>query len=276
VLPQLQSALPTNVGSNSPVNIGGNLTGLVSYPAMLRALGLSRYVGDRLRREGRFRTVEAGRNIFVPAADVERLRAHLAAQREAREARNAVADLPWFERARDHRLPIALGRTSAVRVLCGKHLHQRVVERVVDLAEITWVASLALRIRFARSGEICADCAQKVPIHDHSPRALGGIDVAELKGDRSRGVCVAHWLDALSQAAHEVVRGRDGKYISVRGVIEIFERLYVGNGYEFCSVCMTDAAEAPIRKRISSPVHQFDFISRHPARIAAPTLRALS
>jgi hypothetical protein len=56
----------------------------------------------------------SGKALFVPASDVERLRAYLSEQDAANDARDAVADLPWFERAREHRLPIALGRTSAV------------------------------------------------------------------------------------------------------------------------------------------------------------------
>jgi hypothetical protein len=79
---------------------------------MLRALGISRYVGDRLRRERRFRIVASGKALFVPVVDVERLRAHLSEQDQAKDARDAVADLPWFERAREHRLPIALGRNK--------------------------------------------------------------------------------------------------------------------------------------------------------------------
>jgi hypothetical protein len=154
-------------------------------------------------------------------------------------------------------------------------MRQRVAERVIDVCETTWVGSLALRIRLARSGEVCADCKHNVPIRDAPRCVIGGVDAADFTGDRSRCVCVAHFCDALAQTANEVVTGRDGRYISVRGVLEVFERLHVGNGNDFCSVCMTDAGEAPIRKRVSSPAHHYDFISSLPTRAATPTLRAL-
>jgi hypothetical protein len=94
VLHRLELASPPNDGGNATANVSGNATGLVSYPNMLRALGLSRYVGDRLRREKRFRIVASGKALFVPAIDVERLHSYLSEQDAAKEARDAVADLP--------------------------------------------------------------------------------------------------------------------------------------------------------------------------------------
>jgi hypothetical protein len=275
VLHKLQFASPPDDGGSAAANVGASSTGLVSYPNMLRALGLSRYVGDRLRRERRFRIVASGKALFVPAVDVERLRLFLGEQDAAKAARDEVAGLHWFERAQTHRLPIALGRQTARIAVCGSHMHQRVAERVVDVCETAWVAGLALRIRLAGSGEACADCKHNVPIRDAPRCVIGGVGAADFGGDRSRCVCVAHFCDALSQAANEVVAGSDRNYISVRGVLEVFERLHVGNGCDFCSVCMTDAGEAPIRKRVSSPAHYYDFISRNPTRAATPTLRAL-
>jgi hypothetical protein len=275
VLHNLQLASPPDDCGNATTTISGNSTGLVSYPNMLRALGLSRYVADRLRREQRFRIVASGKALFVPAVDVERLRVYLSEQDEANEARDAVATLPWFERAQTHRLPIALRRQSARTAVCGAHLHKRVRDRVGEtVCEVSWVASLALRLRLARSGEVCAD-RRNAPIRDAPSLIIGGVDVADFTGDRSRSVCVAHICDALAQAANEALTGQVGKFISVRGVIEVFERLHVGNGYEFCNVCMTNAGEALIRKRIASPAHHYNFISRNPTRAATPTLRAL-
>jgi hypothetical protein len=275
VLHRLQLASPPDDGGNATANVGANSTGLVSYPNMLRALGLSRYVGDRLRRERRFRIVASGRALFVPSLDVERVRLFLVEQDAAKTARDEVGELHWFTRALEHRQPIKLGRQTMRIAVCGAHLHQRVAERVVDVCEVGWVANLGLRIRLAGSGEVCADCKHNVPIRDAPRCVIGGVDVADFTGDRSRCVCVAHFCDALAQAANEVLTAGEGKYISVRGVIEVFERLHVGNGYDYCAICMTDAGEAPIRKRVSSSAHHYDFISRQPTRAATPTLRAL-
>lgn len=123
----LLSTPPDECG-NSAAKVGANSTGLVSYPNMLRALGLSRYVGDRLRRERRFRIVASGKALFVPAVDVERLRVFLGEQDAAKAARDELAELRWFTRALEHRQPIALGRQTLRIVVCGSHLSQRVVE----------------------------------------------------------------------------------------------------------------------------------------------------